>query len=1242
MRNYFYIRLLLYVLVLFFGVLTPIFVMGQHAVSEEQQDFLFAEKLYSDGMFDLAASKFMQYAKDYPLSLRAPEALLRAGESFAQLKSYDQAHSTFRELFLRFPKSAVVDKAQFNSGECLQNLDRHQEAGIAFERVYIFTPESELAPVALYRSGQEFLKAADLRRAENAVFLLIENYPTSPYRFKARYVLAQIHLQNENLKLALQELEKINGEKPDDVLALKALQLKAEIHEKMGRFLESEAVYGEIIDSGAHSPIVAKSALHMAEISLRRGEHDQAKEFIDKGLKSTKNGLIRHRLLCIQGDNLFAQGDHHNAVKVLSNISPDSVSTLDRALISFRLGVINEKINNKMPAIAQYKMAIALCDTIESAQSIVKHAVLKLADVLSANGQAAEAAALLHQQQRKGYTEAWRAEIWYKLGKIRWQFLSDYSGAIRAFTMLLESFPESELVDQAQFEIARCHEQRNEHQRAVEEYKTLIRKFPGSELAETARKRIEFIDKFVSKESANVNQQITTLLTKSALGGLDRISTLQLADLNFEIFRKYEIALELYRQALASGSILGVNLDEIAFKMAMCHKALAEKGALDGDIETVHSHSDSVTKIYEILIHRSPQREWVAKANKELVEATLLNITNVENRATLLDTLYHKMSQEVKWDSLRPWIPAQLAGSLYEIGNSKGNGSLIRRSVQLCDTVLNSRIQGVNAANIRYLRGQAMISLGNDVKAAKDLEIFVNNYPQNALISKASFQLARLKLTLGDTDGARNLLQTISEKFYYTHFADSARLWLCKILSRQEKYGEAVDCLEKLNSDIPSKLWLYVDNPGWDEQQWALGRAYKMVGSNTQAEHVYRYFVKSCTNCPSKAKALWELAYLAQDRKAQDIALERYLELEEQFPSDTLGLEASVRAADLLYEKGQWVKAWDKYDKARNKVSGDLLKHSSSRAVLCAYKMGDFNTAEAGFKRFKNNFDDRSALAEMLYEKGSYLLKQKKFGLAEKAFKELTNTYKDVPEGARGELGLGRMYVILNKTDEALKVLTGIPVKYSDPKVVSKAYISLGDFYYQNRQLENAIFAFKKVLDLKVDGSERASALRYLIRCYDDVHLWDRAVALAREYVELYPDADDVFAKKVQIGVFMLNLKEYERGIAYLADLKRQADRETEAEIQYWIGKAYLDMGRFEEAIAELLKVKYLCPPTKLPWAITAVYESGRAYQRLGRYNEAKKLFEQVVREEGAESRFGRVARERIQEMDKEMAGGSS
>jgi tetratricopeptide (TPR) repeat protein len=121
---------------------------------------------------------------------------------------------------------------------------------------------------------------------------------------------------------------------------------------------------------------------------------------------------------------------------------------------------------------------------------------------------------------------------------------------------------------------------------------------------------------------------------------------------------------------------------------------------------------------------------------------------------------------------------------------------------------------------------------------------------------------------------------------------------------------------------------------------------------------------------------------------------------------------------------------------------------------------------------------------------------------------------------------------------------------------------------------------------------------------------------------------------RVKIGILLMNLMLYDDAIAHFRALKPFADAETEPEIQYYIGKSYLNAGKFEQAIAELLRVKFFSKPTKLPWDVTALYESALCYVRLKNYDRARQLFEQIVREQGSESEFGRFAKAKLTELE--------
>ena len=92
-----------------------------------------------------------------------------------------------------------------------------------------------------------------------------------------------------------------------------------------------------------------------------------------------------------------------------------------------------------------------------------------------------------------------------------------------------------------------------------------------------------------------------------------------------------------------------------------------------------------------------------------------------------------------------------------------------------------------------------------------------------------------------------------------------------------------------------------------------------------------------------------------------------------------------------------------------------------------------------------------------------------------------------------------------------------------------------------------------------------------LIRCYVETHLWDRALLLSREFIDKFPVSENTFEVRIQIGTIYYQLREYDRAIEYLSQLKYEAGREDEPRIQYWIADSFMEKGDYDKAIAEFL-----------------------------------------------------------------------
>jgi tetratricopeptide (TPR) repeat protein len=154
-----------------------------------------------------------------------------------------------------------------------------------------------------------------------------------------------------------------------------------------------------------------------------------------------------------------------------------------------------------------------------------------------------------------------------------------------------------------------------------------------------------------------------------------------------------------------------------------------------------------------------------------------------------------------------------------------------------------------------------------------------------------------------------------------------------------------------------------------------------------------------------------------------------------------------------------------------------------------------------------------------------------------------------------------------------------------------------------------------------------------LIKAYTFVNFWDAALALTREYITAYPQAADQVDKKILMGRAYIQLGQVEQAVELLKETKLMADSEQEPEIQFYIGEAYFQAGQYETAISEFVKIPLLSLKTKLQWEASALYYSGQGYEKLGRNEDAIRMYEEIVKRPGIDIMLKKEAQKRIEQI---------
>ncbi len=704
--------------------------------------------------------------------------------------------------------------------------------------------------------------------------------------------------------------------------------------------------------------------------------------------------------------------------------------------------------------------------------------------------------------------------------------------------------------------------------------------------------------------------------------------------LNFNDLKDYHACLTILQQFESEN----VEKDEALYYIARSNQLLGEK--IDSDMQ--RAYLDSASLYYATLISNFPNSKWIDDAafhqieileqkndNKYALKEVLKSFVLNYNESPLLESVYYKLGILQLNEGITTAIDSL---------------DVYRNFENILSNFPNSSLR----AGAMYYQSLTFYNRKNYIAAEERLSSLTSKYSLSPFTCKAYYFLGKIADHKNDHSRAAEYLQHIIDNYYYSEYADSAYLQISSFLLKQGINSDALIYLKKLYQEyyIPDQIYLkesfkYRENV-YQEVIFNLASLYKLMNEKDRAIQFYREYLKKFPRGKYADIVLFSMGDLFDTNTSENqlFSIDYLKQIEKDFPSSNLLNKSHLKIGDIYFKLKEYQQANEYYLKATEfSISEEEGARAEAQIIIGLYRSRQINLAEDKFKQFeKRHKEKKEFIAEIKLEKGNFFLELKEFKEAENIFKEVRSDFKRSSEGARAEFLLGKLYFILNRDQEALELFAELIEKSWDNKILPEVYITLGNFYYlQAKQFDNAILAYRKAVEHpEIDDQNLMTGMNNLIKCYADVQIWDRAINLSRKYIEKFPVADDTFEKKVQIGYFYYRLKEYDYAIQLFKSLKPEADLENEPRIQYWIGECYFEKGLFQQAVQEYLKIVYMSRPTKLlgQYRVTAQYQSGIAYIKLGKLDNAKQLFQKIILEQGSESVFGKPAKEKIEEIE--------
>lgn len=1206
--------------------------LAQSGTPEEELGF--AEKLFEDGLYPIAAVQFRTFAERFPRHPQAPRALYRAAEALLASAEPGQALEVLKNLEISYPRSDWGDKALARMADSHLALPDTLAAIGDLERLTYLYPSSPLVPDALLRAAELHLGIGRPDMAQRRLGDLIDNYPDRPQRGAAFVLLGKALLQIGDLRAALAQFEKAMATTGSAEVGSAAALLKAEVLEDLGQVDEAEMVYQALITKARDSRQAVEARLRLGEIARRRGDVAKAEEYFQQVQVDSLEAAEAANLALWLGQMQMDRGAYAAALQNFEAGLKRRPMGVVAARLGFAAAAAAERLQDLNAALLHYKRVAGDTLLTGALSQWRARARLETARLHVLRGQPHQALAEIAKVIQEFPESEWAEQARFARGRLLAESLQDPSQAVRVFSRFIEDFPRNPAVDEAQFLIAQCYERMHQLDLALEEYRRYLRLYPGADRVSEARERVQILANLVADRWQARLAEVLDTLPEVAQGSDGRHLSYELGLLFFDL-RDFRQAIRYLKQSLAAGYDLQ-NGPQALYYLGRSYHGLAQQQVLLGNGADWDRLVDSARVALSYVKEHFTDTEAAAEASYLLLRWELRNTANPEGRRLLLEAALEEWNRKYAQNNHRLQIASELANLLVAAG-VPGDTTRLDRAIGLFTEVLD-RAEALDLRDPALLgRARAQLLLGDTTGAVAALDSLVARRQQSPVAPEAMLLRARIAADRGSVRPALGIYEEMEQIFFYSPFADSARSRKVSLLFDLGRYGDVVKLVPRLLPDESFGASLVAPDPGL---LYLLAAAYDSLGQESKATEVYLRFARRFPGDPRRNGVLLALGRLAEERQAVRLARSYYEEILRIAPGSPEALRAQEALADLAFERELYDEARPRYlDLMKTATTAELRGKAAARAILCLYRQGQIEAADSEARSFRNQFPEaREQQAEFLYEKGEYYVRQKSFVRAERVFKSLSKEFKGTDYAALAELGLGRIYLITTKPDDALDVLTRLVERYPQTRAAALALLNLGDFYQANGQIENAITTLRKVVDHPRAGEAARTATRYLIQLYDQVNLNGQALALARQYVHDHPDDPQAENLQIKIGTLLMEERDYEGALAHFRRLRLQVKGEVETEVQYYIGEALMSQGRYQEAVLEFLKVEYLSPPSKLPWKVTALYQAGVALTRLKEYSRAKELFRRIVVTQGAASEFGRIAQSKIEEIDRLLA----
>jgi tetratricopeptide (TPR) repeat protein len=1173
----------------------------------ESEDFRFAQRLRRDKMFVSAAEEFLRFAGQYPSSALRPAALFEAGESWMEAGRAKEALDTFERMLADYPADQNACTARYYRGTILKALKQYREAAAEL----LLVPEQTAAcPVegrALLEAGECLIAAGDPLEAAGVLRPLWQDGRFPDQAPRAGYSLA-VALADAGRDLEADGiLAEIVSKHPSSPVAALALMRLGDRAMESRRYADARDFYRRAVEGYREDSLRERAIRKLIDASAAAGDDravlDRAQEYLRSFPDAPHRGTVYRAGI----DAARRLGDTERVLSLISSWRSEEAyadSTGEVSLI--RAGVLAER-GNRDKALAE----LSGFRRAWPSSPLLVEALLLEGRLLEEAGRAQDAALRYSVALLEGADGEDRLSALGRLADLSIASLADTSGAVRLWETIAAEDAGSEEAEEALWRAAAARAAAGDYAGAAGTYRRIEIEYPASPRRDEAAESAE-------------RAELLTVPEGDAAGDLARLAVDETVTPGMRRLEAGRILLQKERRPDEAASYLRAALDSqipddqrprarylLGAALAMEHDLSAARGTADG------GSLDRALDEWFAVAREAPGTEFGGKAHRAWLERRLPRWKTSEQLGRLDEFLaIYRADYDHYW-----WAVGRQLDVLYDAAPGEG-GWAADSALAVAGRIISNQAPAPLRREALLRSGYLRRMRADDAGAARDFALFAERYADDRRTGAVLFDLGETRFSAAEYRPALDAYRGCLAAGAPPGLDARCRLRIgdCRYYLRE--YTAAAEEYEAVAAHNP-RTGLE------DDAAYRRALALRMAGEAGRSDSIL--------------VALYGRNDLQPGVRARVIGLLGRRSLERGDPAEAVRLFEELVAIERSHQNltvlGEGLLALGRADQARKEFDEALKLAGADTCRILAgrsrawFDAGDEKKGQRDLDRLLEACPGHQGAAEAMLSRGKAATAAGRCDEAAQVLAWVRETYPGSTAASEAlyqmaicDLRRGGYQQAIDRLGQCLREAPDSPLKDQVYFKLATAHYAAGD-----RNLAAANYAL--AAEASADPERAFAALANLARIYQEIEEWERAAAVWQQVSERFPEREDIVETLFNLGFCYGQSGRPELAWEVYSRIPSVAvTEEQKGRAHYWAGISLKNLDRCDEAIREFLRVPYL--RTGGMWGVTSKLEAAACYERLGRLDEAKEIYRQIIASSGEGSDWGALARKSLDRLE--------